>query len=205
MTHRSILVNTSKCEFFHIFEKTLVTESPKFLIIFATVSIKFPPLSINKSLNNARLFCKTPVFFRTSHFSRFNSFFSLFCFFPAFVLHCFRRPPPHDQVIFYLLGNPYQSINQFIWIWSFLPTPSFRAEEQECWHAGGWKRLRECPWIRYSASSRKRHGNGHAKPEPGYECQSGRTFENFSSNAQLRGAFSSTFTRFSLARPFQSY
>ena len=39
----------------------------------------------------------------------------------------------------------------------------------------------------------------------GCECQSARTFENFSSDAQLRKAFSSTFTRFSLVRPPQSY
>ena len=39
----------------------------------------------------------------------------------------------------------------------------------------------------------------------GYECQSSRTFENFSSNAQLRGAFSSTFTRFAFVRLPQSY
>ena len=103
--------------------------------------------------------------------------FQLILFFDLFFslhLYCIVSgdpPPPSPRSgHFYLLGNPLniinQSINQFIWIWSFLPTPSFRAEEQECRHAGGLG-SHDCVSTRgYAtcASSRKRHGNGHAKP-----------------------------------------
>ena len=100
----------------------------------------------------------TPDFFSTSHFSRFNSFFSLIFFFlSVFVLHWLDQ----DQVInFPPVGVSFRLIiNQFIWIWLFLT--SFRAEvceEQE------WRVVPTTACIRCGASSRKRHGNKHAKP-----------------------------------------
>ena len=162
--------------------------------------IEFPPFSIKKSSNNAQ-FSWHQIFLDVSFFP-FHSFFSLIFFFSCFCtalvqdqVHLSTYPPV--GVSFRLI------INQFIWIWyqkqPWLFLTSFRAEvgeEQEWWV--GFPRLRAYACIRCGASSRKRHGNSH-------ECQSPRTFENFSSNAQLRGAFSSTFTRFSLVRPPQSY
>ena len=141
----------------------------------------------------------TPDFFSPSHFSRFNSFFSLIFFFFSF---CICTALVQDQVINFLpVGVSFRLIiNQFIWIWLFLS--SFRAEvcdEQE-WRVG-FRRPRAYAVV-------LRQGNVMETDTPnrrGYEYQSARTFENFSSNAQLRGAFSSTFTRFSLVRPPQSY
>ena len=140
----------------------------------------------------------TPDFFSTSHFSRFNSFFSLIFFFSF----CICTALVQDQVINFLpVGVSFRLIiNQFIWIWLFLT--SFRAEvcEEQEWRVG-FRRPRAYAVV-------LRQGNVMETDTPnrrGYECQSARTFENFSSNAQLRGAFSSTFTRFSLVRPPQSY
>ena len=102
----------------------------------------------------------TPDFFSTSHFSRFNSFFSLIFFF-----FCFYTALVQDQVINFLpVGVSFRLIiNQFIWIWLFLT--SFRAEvcEEQEWRVG-FPRPRAYACIRCSASSRKRHGNRHAKP-----------------------------------------
>ena len=144
----------------------------------------------------------TPDFFSTSHFSRFNSFFSLI-FFLSF---CICTALVQDQVINFLpVGVSFRLIiNQFIWIWLFLT--SFRAEvcEEQEWRVG----LTYVPTTACIYAVVLRQGNVMETDTPnrrGYECQSTRTFENFSSNAQLRGAFSSTFTRFSLVRPPQSY
>ena len=140
-------------------------------------------------------------------------FFDLF-FFPAFAV-LFQEtppppPPPPRSGHFYLLGNPLimikQSINASGSGRFFRLSPSFKAEEQECRHAG---RLgsHDCVSTRGYAIV-LRQGNVMETDTPtrrGYECQSCRTFENFLSNAQLRGAFSSTFTRSSLVRPPQSY
>ena len=140
----------------------------------------------------------TPDFFSTSHFSRFNSFFSLIFFFSF----CICTALVQDQVINFLpVGVSFRLIiNQFIWIWLFLT--SFRVEvcEEQEWRVG-FRRPRAYAMV-------LRQGNVMETDTPnrrGYECQSARTFENFSSNAQLRGAFSSTCTRFSLVRPPQSY
>ena len=103
----------------------------------------------------------TPDFFSTSHFSRFNSFFSLiFCF-----SFCVCTALVQDQVINFLpVGVFFRLIiNQFTWIWLFLTTfPAEVCEEQE-WRVG-FPRPRAYACIRCGASSRKRHGNRHAKP-----------------------------------------
>ena len=103
----------------------------------------------------------TPDFFSTSHFSRFSSFFSLIFFFSF----CICTALVQDQVINFLpVGVSFRLIiNQFIWIWLFLT--SFRAEvcEEQEWRVGlTYVPMTAC--IRCGASSRKRHGNRHAKP-----------------------------------------
>ena len=108
-------------------------------------------------------FHDTRLFFDVS-FSRFNSFFSLIFFF------CICTALVEDQVISFLpvdvsVGVSFRLIiNQFIYrIWLFLT--SFRAEvceEQEWWV--GFPRPRAYACMRCGASSRKRHGNRHAKP-----------------------------------------
>ena len=86
----------------------------------------------------------------------FDLFFFSFCICTALV---------QDQVINFLpVGVSFRLIiNQFIWIWLF-PT-SFRAEvcEEQEWRVGlTYVPTTAC--IRCGASSRKRHGNRHAKP-----------------------------------------
>ena len=134
------------------------------------------------------------------------SFFplQLILFFDPFFSFCICTALVQDQVINFLpVGVSFRLIiNQFIWIWLFLT--SFRAEvcEEQEWRVGlTFRRPRAHAVV-------LRQGNVMETDTPnrrGYECQSARTFENFSSNAQLQGAFSSTFTRFSLVRPPQSY
>ena len=97
----------------------------------------------------------TPDFFSTSHFSRFNLFFSLIFFFSF----CICTALVQDQVINVLpVGVSFRLIiNQFIWIWLFLT--SFRAEvcEEQEWRVGlTYVPTTAC--IRCGASSRKRHG-----------------------------------------------
>ena len=103
----------------------------------------------------------TPDFFSTSHFSRFNSFFSLIFFF----FFCTCTALVQDQVINFLpAGVSFRLIiNQFIWIWLFLT--SFRAEvcEEQEWRVG-FTYVPTTACIHCGASSRKRHGNRHAKP-----------------------------------------
>ena len=94
-------------------------------------------------------------------------------------------------------------INQFIWIWLFLT--SFRAEvcEEQEWRVGlTYVPTTAC--IRCGASSRKRHGNRHAKPA-GLRVPVRPNLRKFLVKCSTSGAFSSTFTRFSLVRPPQSY
>ena len=85
------------------------------------------------------------------------SFFplQLILFFFFFFSFCICTALVQDQVINFLpVGVSFRLIiNQFIWIWLFLT--SFRAEVCE-----------EQEWgnVRSGASSRKRHGNRHAKP-----------------------------------------
>ena len=132
--------------------------------------------------------------------------FQLILFFDLFFF-CVCTALVQDQVINFLpVGISFRLIiNQFIWIWLFLT--SFRAEVCEEPAAA-----RVAGWVPTTVRARAyavvvRQGNVMETDTPsrrGYECQSARTFENFSSNAQLWGAFSSTFTRFSLVRPPQS-
>ena len=130
--------------------------------------------------------------------------FQLILFFDLF-FSCICTALVQDQVVNFLpVGVSFRLIiNQFIWIWLFLT--SFRAEvcEEQEWQLGSHDRVRTRAYAVVL-----RQGNVMETDTPnrrGYECQSARTFENFSSNAQLRVAFSSTFTRFSLVRPPQSY
>ena len=136
--------------------------------------------------------------------------FQLILFFDLFFFFCFCTALVQDQVINFLpVGISFRLIiNQFIWIWLFLT--SFRAEvceEPAAARVAGWVPTTACVRVHIYAVV-LRQGNVMETDTPnrrGYECQSDRTFENFSSNAQLREAFSSTFTRFSLVRPPQSY
>ena len=141
----------------------------------------------------------TPDFFSTSHFSRFNSFFSLIFFFSF----CICTALVQDQVINFLpVGVSFSLIiNQFIWIWLFLT--SFRAEvcEEQEWRVTG---VPTTACLRCGASSRKRHGNRHAKPA-GLRVPVRPNLRKFLVKCSTSGAFSSTFTRFSLVRPPQSY
>ena len=105
----------------------------------------------------------TADFFSTSHFSRFNSFFLWSFLFPVFGLHWFRRPL--DQVIFTCWVSFRLIINQFIWIWSFLRVFELKSMSMKSKSGGlgSHDRVRTRS-IRCGASSRKRHGNRHAKP-----------------------------------------
>ena len=80
--------------------------------------------------------------FSTSHFSPFNSFFSLIFFF-----FCICTALVQDQVINFLpVGISFRLIiNQFIWIWLFLT--SFRAEiceEPVAARVAGWVPTTAC-------------------------------------------------------------
>ena len=95
------------------------------------------------------------------------SFFplQLILFFDLFLSFCICTALVQDQVINFLpVGVSFRLIiNQFIWIWLFLT--SFRAEvcEEQEWRVGlTYVPTTAC--IRCGASSRKRHGNRHAKP-----------------------------------------
>ena len=110
----------------------------------------------------------------------------LILFFDLFFSFCICTALVQDQVINFLpVGVSFRLIiNQFIWIWLFLT--SFRAEvcEEQEWRVGS-RRPRAYAVV-------LRQGNVMETDTPnrrGYECQSVRTFENFSSNAQLRGLF----------------
>ena len=91
------------------------------------------------------------------------SFFPLqLILFLSFFSFCICTALVQDQVINFLpVGVSFRLIiNQFIWIWLFLT--SFRAEV--CEEQVGFPRPRAYACIRCGASSRKRHGNRHAKP-----------------------------------------
>ena len=84
-----------------LFEKRLCFWTPE-VYAFATVSIQLPPLSINKSLNNAQFswhqtFPRRLIFPASTH-----SFLWSFFFLSVFVLHWFRI----RLLIPYLLGYP---------------------------------------------------------------------------------------------------
>ena len=106
------------------------------------------------NFHNTRLFLDVS-FFPLQLILFFDLFFLSFCICTAFV---------QDQVINFLpVGLSFRLIiNQSIWIWLFLT--SFRAEvcEEQEWRVGlTYVPTTAC--IRCGASSRKRHGNRHAK------------------------------------------
>ena len=106
-------------------------------------------------------FHDTRLFLKVSFFL-FQLILSLIFFFFFF---CICTALVQDQVINFLpVGISFRLIiNQFIWIWLFLK--SFQAEvcEEQEWRVG-FPRPRAYTCIRCGASSRKRHGNRHAKP-----------------------------------------
>ena len=119
-------------------------------------------------------------------------FFDLF--FPCICTALFQETPTIRS--FLPVGESFknnQSINLFIWIWSFHPTPSFRAPE--CRNVGGLhlgsgiSRLRKYACI-YAMVLRQ--GNVMETGTPnrrGYECQSGRTFRKFLVKCSSSGSF----------------
>ena len=156
------LVKTQNVNFSMFSKKRLRYWTPE-VYVFATVSVELPPLSINKSLNNAQFswhqtFSRRLIFPVSTHSFLWSFFF--FCICTALV---------QDQVINFLpVGISFRLIiNQFIWIRLFLT--SFRAEvceEPAAARVAGWVPTTACVrvHIRCGGSSRKRHGNRHAKP-----------------------------------------
>ena len=107
-------------------------------------------------------FSRHHTFSRRLTFPVSTHYFLWSVFFLVFVLHCFRRSPRSG--FFYLLGNPL-SINQSINHLDLVVSYKFWAEEQECRHMHAVPTIPgTIACIRFGASSRKRHGNRHAKP-----------------------------------------
>ena len=184
---------------FPCFWKRLCYWTPE-VYIFATVSSFL--LSINKSLNNAR-FSRHHTFPQSLPFPVSTRSFLWSVFLSCICTTLFQEIPSIRS--FLPVGESfkyYQSIDHLDLV------VSYEFSSWSLWRA----RVPACRRVAFPRSRAYaiafRQGNVMETDAPnrrGYECQSTRTFENFSSNAQLRGAFSSTFTRFSLVRPPQSY
>ena len=149
MTHRTIW-SRPKMWIFPCFWKTLVLLNARSLYI-CNCKCRAPPLSLNKSLNNAHIsffFCQY-IFYKDGPFFLDVSFFplQLILFFDLFFSFCICAALVQDQVINFLpVGVSFRLIiNQFIWIWLFLT--SFRAEvceEPAAARVAGWAPTTAC-------------------------------------------------------------
>ena len=145
---------------FPCFWKTLVLWTPE-VCIFATVS-SFLLASQSTSLWIILGFQDT-ILFSTSLFSRFNSFFFFWSVFLSWICTALFQEIPSIRS-FLPVGESfkYQSINQSSGSGRFLRVFELKSKSAGiCMPVGCVPAI---AYIRFGASSRKRHGNKHARP-----------------------------------------